>query len=254
MISDNYLIDTFITLQKFHKKALAVLIDPDQGSEAVLKTAQLCQHHAVDFIFVGGSLITNGVLKDTLKIIKQNYFGLVYIFPGNELMIDEQADGILLLSLLSGRNSEFLIGKHVVAAPNLIKSKLDIVPTAYLLIDGGKETSVSYISNTKPIPADKPDIALATALAGQLLGMQCLYMDAGSGAHQSISVKMIQKVKSQIKIPIIIGGGIKTSETAINIYKAGADAIVIGNGVEDNQSLIEIISQVKNSISESVTI
>jgi phosphoglycerol geranylgeranyltransferase len=254
MTSDNYLLDTFATLKKQQKKALAVLIDPDQGAEAVLNTAQLCQLYGVDFIFVGGSLITDGVLKDTLKIIKQNYFGLVFIFPGNELMIDEQADGILLLSLLSGRNPEFLIGKHVVAAPNLIKSKLDIVPTAYLLIDGGKETSVSYISNTKPIPADKPDIALATALAGQLLGMQCLYMDAGSGALQPISVQMIQKIKQQIKIPIIIGGGIKTAETALNIYKAGADLIVIGNGVEDNQSLIETISQVKNKISKVVSI
>jgi phosphoglycerol geranylgeranyltransferase len=254
MISDNYLLDTFATLKKHQKKALAVLIDPDQGAEAVLNTAQLCQLHAVDLVFVGGSLITNGVLKDTLKIIKQNYFGLVYIFPGNELMIDEQADGILLLSLLSGRNPEFLIGKHVVAAPNLIKSKLDIVPTAYLLIDGGKETSVSYISNTKPIPADKPDIALATALAGQLLGLRCLYMDAGSGAHQPISTQMIKKIKHQIQIPMIIGGGIKTAEKALDIYKAGADVIVIGNGVEDNQSLIETISQVKNKISEVVSI
>lgn len=230
------------------KKALAVLIDPDQAIESVSKIAQQCELHGVDFIFVGGSIVTAGVLSQTIAEIKQNCSCRIYIFPGNEFMIDEGADGILFLSLLSGRNPEYLIGKQVVSAPVLAASSLDVVPTAYLLVDGGRETSVSYISNTKPIPADKPDIAMATALAGKLLGMQCIYMDAGSGALQSISPKMVNRVKQQVKLPLIIGGGIRNAETARDLYKAGADILVIGNGVEQSESLIKLISEVKNTV------
>jgi phosphoglycerol geranylgeranyltransferase len=236
------------------KKALAVLIDPDQAIESVAKIAQQCQVHRVDFIFVGGSIVTAGILSQTIAEIRQNCNCKVYIFPGNEFMIDELADGILFLSLLSGRNPEYLIGKQIVSAPLLAASNLDVVPTAYLLIDGGRETSVSYISNTKPIPADKPDIAMATALAGKLLGMQCVYMDAGSGALQSISPKMVNRVKQQVKLPLIIGGGIKSAETARDLYKAGADILVIGNGVEQSESLIALISEVKNKIGVKIEV
>jgi phosphoglycerol geranylgeranyltransferase len=236
------------------KKALAVLIDPDQPTESVAKIAQQCAQQQVDFIFVGGSIVTAGVMTETILEIKRNCHCSIYIFPGNEFMIDEQADGILFLSLLSGRNPEYLIGKQVVSAPVLAASDLDIVPTAYLLIDGGKETSVSYISNTKPIPADKPDIAMATALAGKLMGMQCVYMDAGSGALQHISTKMVNRVKQQVKLPLIIGGGIRSAETARDLYKAGADILVIGNGVEQSESLIATISDVKNGIGQKVEV
>jgi len=236
------------------KKALAVLIDPDQETKSVAKIAQLCEIHEVDFIFVGGSIVTAGVLSETISEIKQNCSCRIYIFPGNEFMIDEQADGILFLSLLSGRNPEYLIGKQVVSAPVLAASSLDIVPTAYLLIDGGRETSVSYISNTKPIPADKPDIAMATALAGKLMGMQCIYMDAGSGAMQCISTKMTNRVKQQVKLPLIIGGGIRNADIARELYKAGADVLVIGNGVEQSESLIAIISEVKNQMGSKVEV
>ncbi len=231
------------------KRALAVLIDPDQALHTVLNTVQRCNDYKVDFIFVGGSLVTAGVLSETLKLIKENYNGPVYIFPGNEFMIDEQADGILFLSLLSGRNPEYLIGKQVVAAPALANSALDVVPTAYLLIDGGKETSVSYISNTKPIPADKPDIVIATALAGKLMGMKCVYLDAGSGALRHVPIKMIHSLIKNIELPIIVGGGIRNAESATQLYKAGADILVIGNGAEENNALIGEIAEARNAFS-----
>ena len=237
-----------------NKKSIAVLIDPDQNEKDVLNTVNVCNENQVDFIFVGGSIVTQGSLKMTLSIIKNNSKIPVYIFPGNELMIDDQADGILFLSLLSGRNPEYLIGKHVIAAPQLAASGLEIIPTAYLLIDGGRETSVSYISNTKPIPADKNNIAVATALAGKLLGMQCIYMDAGSGANNSISPEMVNGVKQSTQMPLIVGGGIRDGETAYSLYKMGADTIVIGNGVESNPMLIKEINQAKLQIQQIVSI
>jgi len=248
------LLQQIYSLKNEHKKGLAVLIDPDQTPESVLNIVQHCLTHQIDYIFVGGSLVTSGILSKTLQIIKSHFDAPVYIFPGNEFMIDNQADGILFLSLISGRNPEYLIGKQVVAAPSLAKSDLDIVPTAYLLIDGGKETSVSYISNTKPIPSDKSDIAVATALAGKLMGMQCLYMDAGSGALNCIPAKMIGEVKKHVHLPLIIGGGIRTAEAAQSAYNAGADIIVIGNGAEDDRSLIQSIASVRNSFSRSVEV
>ncbi|MDI1232690.1 MAG: geranylgeranylglyceryl/heptaprenylglyceryl phosphate synthase [bacterium] len=241
-------------LKSQQKKALAVLIDPDQPLKSVVSIAQLCQKNHVDLIFIGGSLVTSGVLSDAISTIQSNCTIPVYIFPGNEFMIDEQADGILFLSLLSGRNPEYLIGKQVVAAPQLAASNLEVIPTAYLLIDGGRETSVSYISNTKPIPANKPDIAVATALAGKLMGMQCIYMDAGSGADHSISETMVNKVQNAVQLPLIIGGGIRSAQTALNLYRAGADVLVIGNGVEESHGLIETISKVKSTLVVGVEI
>jgi putative glycerol-1-phosphate prenyltransferase len=231
-----------ITCQIDQKKALAVLIDPDKNNESVSNIAQLCEQNQVDFILVGGSLLSSSNLQNTILSIKQHYSGFVYLFPGNEMMIAPEADGILFLSLLSGRNPEYLIGKHVNAAPLLIQSNLDVVPTAYILIDGGRETSVSYISNTKPIPSDKPDIATATALAGQLLGFQCTYMDAGSGAQTPISEAMISAVAGSISIPLIVGGGITDPEKAYLNCKAGANMIVIGNAIEKDPSLIKEMS------------
>lgn len=236
------------------KKALAVLIDPDQSNESVSNIVQLCNEFQVDYIFVGGSLITSGVLAETLQIIKRNYLGPVYLFPGNEFMVDEQADGILFLSLLSGRNPEYLIGKQVVSAPGLSVSNLDIVSTAYLLIDGGRETSVSYISNTKPIPSDKSDIAVATALAGKFMGMACTYLDAGSGATHHVPGKTVLAVKKSTQNTLIVGGGIRNGKTALELYQSGADILVIGNGVENNIELIESIVEVRNSIGQTVEI
>lgn len=236
------------------QKALAILIDPDLPLRQIAAISALCRQHRVDFIFAGGSLVTNGVMAEAISTIQSNCNTPVYIFPGNEMMIDEQADGILFLSLLSGRNPEYLIGKHIVAAPQLAASALDVVPTAYLLIDGGRETSVSYISNTKPIPSDKPDIAMATALAGKLMGMDCVYMDAGSGAINAIPEKMIATVSDKVSLPLIVGGGIRNAETAAQLYTAGADLLVIGNGVEENDELIKQISAVKQAVTNAVTL
>ena len=257
---NKYIFDWFMSnfLSKIYqlknegKKSLAVLIDPDQTEQSVLNIAHLCQANSIDFVFVGGSLTTAGVLSEAIKNIKKNYFGKIYIFPGNEFMIDNKADGILFLSLLSGRNPEYLIGKQLVAAPILAASNLEVIPTAYLLIDGGKETSVSYVSNTKPIPADKPDIAMATALAGKMLGMHCIYLDAGSGALNPIPAKMISSVVKSVNLPLIVGGGIRNIESATNAYSAGADLIVIGNGAEDDRSIIEQIAAVRDSFSVKI--
>ena len=237
-----------LQVQSSVKKSLAILIDPDQNAETVANIAQLCETNGVDYIFIGGSLVSGNQLSECILMVKAHFKGLVYLFPGNEMMVDPHADGILFLALLSGRNPEYLIGKQVVAAPFLAKTQLDIVPTAYLLIDGGRETSVSYMSNTKPIPADKHGIAVATALAGKMLGMQCIYMDAGSGAKNAIPSSMIQQVAKHVKAPIIVGGGITTPEKAIENCKAGADIIVIGNAIEKDPALIQKIADAIHSL------
>ncbi len=154
------------------------------------------------------------------------------------MQISESADAILFLSLISGRNPEYLIGKHVSAAPKLWQSHLQVIPTSYILIDGGRITSVQYISNTVPVPSDKPDIALATAQAGQLLGHQITYLDAGSGAQMSVSEEMIRRVSENTSIPLIVGGGIRDAQTAKTLYDSGADILVIGNAAAEDPGLI----------------
>ncbi|MBU2886074.1 hypothetical protein KO507_09905, partial [Gilvimarinus agarilyticus] len=167
-----------------NKKSLAVLIDPDKIDEVthLMQTLHLCVENRVDYIFVGGSLITNDNFSKVIALIKSNTDIPVLIFPGNNIQIDSNADGILLLSLISGRNPEFLIGQHVLAAPILKKSKLEIIPMGYMLVNSGPATSASYMSNTTPIPSDKTTIAACTAMAGEMLGLKTIYLDAGSGA------------------------------------------------------------------------
>lgn len=232
-----------------NKKMLAVLIDPDkQNYSELLKTINLCNDSEVDFIFVGGSLLTNGDIEKTARFIKENTSIPLIIFPGSTNQITHYADGILMLSLISGRNAEFLIGNHVVAAPYIKKANLEALSTGYILVDGGAATTVSYISNTLPIPHNKPEIAAVTALAGEYLGMKMIYLDAGSGAKQHVAQEMIQQVKATISIPLIVGGGITNSATAQQIYTSGADMIVIGNGTESNRNLITEISKEKFKI------
>ena len=232
-----------------NKKMLAVLIDPDkQNYSELLKTINLCNDSEVDFIFVGGSLLTNGDIEKTAHFIKENTSIPLIIFPGSTNQITHYADGILMLSLISGRNAEFLIGNHVVAAPYIKKANLEALSTGYILVDGGAATTVSYISNTLPIPHNKPEIAAVTALAGEYLGMKMIYLDAGSGAKQHVAQEMIQQVKASISIPLIVGGGITNAATAQQIYVSGADMIVIGNGTESNRNLITEISKEKFKI------
>lgn len=222
------------------EKLLAVLIDPDSvGSESTLiNTCQISQQAGVDLILVGGSLITNGFFELCVSIIKQHTTIPVLLFPGNIMQISAQADGILLLSLISGRNADLLIGKHVLAAPQIKQSGIEVIPTGYMLIDGGRITSVSYMSNTIPLPADKPAIAATTALAGEMLGLKCIYMDAGSGAENPVPAALIRAVKEQVNLPIFIGGGMRNAKQVSEACQAGADVIVVGNAFEQNPELI----------------
>lgn len=230
------------------KKQFAVLIDPDKPTEdQLLQIAEISTAAKVDYFFVGGSLLTNDHLEKCILMLKKHSSIPVVLFPGSTMQISKHADAILLLSLISGRNAEMLIGKHVIAAPYLRDSKLEIIPTGYMLIESGKPTTVSYMSNTMPIPADKEDIAACTAMAGEMLGLKLIYMDAGSGALNAVSSKMIEKVSNNIISPLVCGGGIKTPEKAIDHCKSGADIIVVGNAIEKSATLIkEIGDAVRN--------
>jgi putative glycerol-1-phosphate prenyltransferase len=231
--------------KKQKKKQFAILVDPDNFE---LETIELANSVKVDFIMVGGSLITDGNFENCIKIIKKNTSIPVIIFPGNNLQIDKNANAILLLSLISGRNPDLLIGKHVIAAPQIKSSNLEVLSTGYMIIESGKQTSASYMSNTTPIPHDKDAIAVCTAMAGEMLGLKLIYMDAGSGAVNTISEKMIQNVSLKINVPLIIGGGINTPKKAILACKAGADIIVVGNAIEKNKKLIQSISKAIHSL------
>lgn len=235
------------------QKSFAVLIDPDKVNlDNFSNLLNLCTEYGADYIFVGGSLITNYVISEVITQIKKQTNIPVIIFPGNSLHIDNQADAILLLSLISGRNPEFLIGQHVISAPLLRKSGLEILPTGYMLIDSGKPTTVSYISNTTPIPHDKAGIAACTAMAGEMLGLKLTYLDAGSGAINPVSPEMIAAVRQSVDTPIIVGGGINTAKKAKNALSAGADVIVVGNGIEQNIDLLKEIAISVNSYQLSV--
>ncbi len=239
-------VNSLISLKK--EKQFAILVDPEQCNEGILKSLMaLAASSAVDYIMVGGSLLVNDHLDKCIELIKSETDLPVILFPGSEMQINGKADAILLLSLISGRNPELLIGKHVSAAPYLKASGLEILPTGYMLIESGNSTTALYMSNTTPIPREKDDIAVCTAMAGEMLGMKIIYMDAGSGAHKPVSASMISRVKEQISIPLIVGGGIKTPEIAIESCKAGADIIVVGTAIENDIRLVKEISYaVKN--------
>lgn len=231
------------------KKAFAVLIDPDKLNEAALhQTIQTAVHAQVDYFFVGGSLVVTDTLDLVVATIKKQCSIPVLLFPGSSDQITPKADALLYLSLISGRNADLLIGQHVISAPFVKQSGLEIISVGYMLIDGGTPTTVSYISNTNPIPSNKSDIALCTAMAGEMLGLKLIYMDAGSGAQKAIPTNMIAKVAAQIKIPLIVGGGITTPEKAVENCIAGADIIVVGNAIEKDPSLIESIATAIHSL------
>jgi putative glycerol-1-phosphate prenyltransferase len=226
------------------KKAFAVLLDPDKLDAQTLSERIVALNSAeVDFIFVGGSLISSDNMDMILEELKEKTSVPKIIFPGNGLHINEKADGILLLSLISGRNPDFLIGQHVVSAPILKRSNLEKIPTGYMLIDGGNPTTVSYISNTFPIPNNKPDVAAATAMAGEMLGLKVIYLDAGSGAQNPVNENIISAVKKHVDVPVIVGGGLNTIAKASNALAAGADMIVVGNAIESNPAFLLEISQ-----------
>ena len=221
------------------QKQLSILIDPDKSTpKQVEEIAAFSNDAGIDSFFIGGSLITNNHMDACITALKKSTSIPVVIFPGSTMQINPNADAILFLSLISGRNAEMLIGKHVIAAPYIRSTSLEVIPTGYMLVGSGRPTAVSYMSNSLPIPYDKDDIALCTAMAGEMLGLKMIYLDAGSGAEHHVSLTMIEKVKKNISVPLIIGGGITSAEKASDIYHAGADMIVVGNAVEKNQSLI----------------
>jgi phosphoglycerol geranylgeranyltransferase len=227
------------------RKLFAVLIDPDKfGSDDLLR---LAEESGVDLLLIGGSILTNGNFEKCVEVIKKKSKIPLLIFPGNNLQISKKADGILLLSLISGRNPDMLIGMHVIAAPLLKSSKLEIIPTGYMLIESGKQTAALYMSGTAPIPSDKDDIAMCTAIAGEMLGLKLIYMDAGSGAQNCVPESMIKRVKSSLNIPLVIGGGINTVEKARKARQAGADIIVVGNALEKDKTLLKKIAAVIHS-------
>jgi putative glycerol-1-phosphate prenyltransferase len=228
------------------KKQLSLLIDPDKYTNRSLEECLniVNETRAVDMVFVGGSLLTNDRVSQTISIIKENSHLPVILFPGSPLQVNESADGLLLLSLISGRNADLLIGRHVEAAPFLRQSRLEIIPTGYMLVDGGRPTTASYISNTQPIPADKADIAACTAIAGELLGLRLIYLDAGSGALSPVPADMIAAVRRQVSLPVIVGGGIRTEQQLGAAWQAGADVVVIGNILEKDPELLYRFSSV----------
>lgn len=220
------------------KRQAAVLVDPGkQGNGYLQRTIDTANQCGIDYFLVGGSLVSETIDR-TITRLKQESNIPVLLFPGSLLQLSDAADAVLLLSLISGRNPEFLIGNHVIAAPLLKKSNLEIIPTGYMLIDSGKTTSVQYISNTQPIPADKTDIATATALAGEMLGLKLIYLEAGSGAQFPVPARMIAEVRSAISIPIIVGGGLRSREHIEQAFDAGADLVVLGTIVESNPGLL----------------
>ncbi|MBD0260982.1 MAG: geranylgeranylglyceryl/heptaprenylglyceryl phosphate synthase [Cytophagales bacterium] len=226
------------------RRSFAVLVDPDKTNPpACLQLSRAALENRVDFFLVGGSLLTTTFLNSTVRTLKAHSDIPVILFPGSNLHIDPSADAILLLSLISGRNPDFLIGQHVIAAPVLRKSKLEILPTGYMLIESGKPTTVSYISNTTPIPYDKPEVAACTAMAGEMLGLQLIYLDAGSGAQRPVSPRTIAAVRKSVEVPIVVGGGIATPQAAEDALQAGADVIVIGNGIEKDPNLLVEVSE-----------
>jgi len=235
--------------KKQGKKKFAVLIDPDKNTLASLKKIVLLSNYSgVDFFFFGGSLLIRDSQDKFIAFLKENSDIPVILFPGNSLQLNSRADGILLLSLISGRNPEMLIGKHVISAPFLKASKLEILPTGYMLIESGCMTTVAYMSNTIPIPRNKPEIAACTAMAGEMLGLRLIYMDAGSGAQHPVPLQMIQEVRKNTKSPLIIGGGITTPKAVKDAAKAGADIIVVGNAIESKPELIQALAgEIKNS-------
>ncbi|MBU0487950.1 MAG: geranylgeranylglyceryl/heptaprenylglyceryl phosphate synthase [Bacteroidetes bacterium] len=228
-------------------KMFAVLVDPgNTNAEKAGQIAAMAQITSPDFILVGGSLLMADNMEACIAAIRNNCDIPIVIFPGSTMQVSSLADAILFLSLISGRNAEMLIGNHVIAAPMLRNSGIEVIPTGYLLIESGKLTSAHYMSNTTPIPRGKDDIAVCTAVAGEMLGLQAIYMDAGSGAENPVTGSMISNVKANISVPLFVGGGIRTPDRAALACESGADIVVAGNIFEKSPSLMkEMISAIQ---------
>lgn len=236
--------DKIIKAKAENKKGIAILIDPDDISEErCIQFARTAQEAGISYFFVGGSLLTSDKLDKTVKLLKEHSSIPVLLFPGSHSHVTPHADALLFLSLISGRNPDFLIGQHVLAAPNIKRSGLETIPTGYILVDSGEQTTVSYMSNTQPIPANKPEIAACTALAGELLGLKLFYLEGGSGAKNPVSAEMITATKQAIDSPLIVGGGIRSLHAAQQAFDAGADIIVVGTAIEENAAFLNELAK-----------
>lgn len=244
------ILKSLIERKERKKKSIAVLIDPDKipNDTALLQLIEKCNQSQVDFILVGGSLLVRNTIPEILGTIKSESGIKVIIFPGSNLHIHDEADGVLFLSLISGRNPDLLIGQHVAAAPVLKKSTLEVLSTGYILVGNDTNTTVAHISQTTPIPLSKPEIAVCTAMAGELLGMRLIYLDAGSGASSEVPGKMITMVHNSIDVPLIVGGGINTGEKVSTAYRSGADLIVVGTAVENDSDFISEAASIRDSM------
>ncbi len=230
--------DSLLSHKKEKRKAFAVLLDPDKlNLKDIPFLVESAINAGVTYFFVGGSLMVNEEIYKVIPELKKICPIPVILFPGSLSQIVPSADAIFFLSLISGRNPELLIGNHVLAAPLLKRTNLEIIPTGYMLVESGKMTTVNYISNTLPIPSDKTDIAICTAMAGEMLGLKVIYMDGGSGAYRTIPPQMVKGVTDNINIPVIVGGGIRTAEEAVMIWEAGAEVVVIGNALESGKDV-----------------
>jgi len=226
---------------------LAVLLDPDQCRGSLLSsTIATLKSSVPDFVFVGGSF-TLTPIDSLIELLKEETDAEIILFPGNANQFSVKADALLYLSLLSGRNAEFLIGQHLNSALAIKMSDVEVLPTGYLLIDGGKTSSVEYISNTRPIPRNKKEIALSTAVVAELMGMKMVYLEAGSGATYSVPTELISYVRKGLSLPLIVGGGIKSTKELKNIFDAGADLAVVGNIFEQDPKLIDDFVQCTRS-------
>lgn len=219
--------------KKEKRKLLAILIDPDKKtiSEISLLSEKIKQSNATH-IFVGGSIVDENVMDGFVLELKKHIDLPIVIFPGHPTQISHHADGLLFLSLLSGRNPEYLIEHHINSVEILHNSNLEIIPTGYILIDGGKETAVQRVSQTLPIERNNIDLAYKTAKAGEYLGKKLIYLEAGSGAEKAVSTEMIQKISKNLNIPLIVGGGIRSKQGMEEAFLAGADLVVIGTAFE----------------------
>ncbi len=226
---------------------IAILIDPEKSDNGtvllnLLKNACSC---GVDYLFVGGSTVTKIEFENTINFIKANSAIPIVIFPGGSHQISDKADAILYLSLLSGRNPDYLIGQHVESAKEIIKLDIEVIPTGYILIDGGTISSVANVSQTKPIPRNQVELAKSTAIAGVLQGKKIIYFDAGSGAKKIVPIEIIKEVIF-LGIPIIVGGGVKSIEHLDNLKNSGVNVIVIGNHIEENIDFLLEVKKFKN--------
>ena len=240
----NIIYNRILEAKKKGNKLLSILLDPDKLDLSLVKSVvQKINKNGVDYIFVGGSTVKKGLTEQFVKEINKHTVIPVVLFPGDYNQITNEADAILFLSLLSGNNPEYLIEQQIKSVPLIEREKLEIIPTAYILIDGGRRTSVQKVSKTEPISQSKRDEIVQIAIAGMYLGKKLIYLEAGSGAKTPVNIEIIKSVHDKIDIPLIVGGGIRSQKQLIDAFEQGADMVVIGTAFEKNLEFLNKITK-----------